>query len=265
MTRKLGLFILALVSQILHPTLLHSQDQTKDSNALKAFEQLVIRNPRAASYGDMSFTEELRIEEVDSCSIKMVTISDFGGRSHETLSLDVDLNKYSPAIAIKKWDSDELWSVKGYTSSGKDETHLVRTGTYPIDGYRNFFELVFGREAVAHQAAGLLKEAIAKCGGKETLAATAASKKQNEASPEAVELYPSCQKMVSSQLRSPNTAAFADVGSLLVVKDEKEGTLSLSGKVTGQNAYGGSVTSTFICQYERAGDSWVPSGRPIIL
>jgi hypothetical protein len=264
MIRNLCIVALLALCPVFYPIQVEGQTPEAGNSPLKAFEELVVRNPKAASYGSIAFTEEMRIEEMDSCSIRMVTISQMGS-SDETLSLDVDLRKYSPEVAVKKWNDDELWSVRGYTSSGKDETHLARTGSNPIDGYRNFFELVFGREVTANQARSLLSEAISRCGGRASLAATAASKKQNEVSPEAVELYPGCQKMVSAQLRAPTTATFPAVASLSVTKDEKEGTLSLSGYVTGENGFGASVTKLFICNYEKAGDSWVPSGRPLIL
>jgi len=233
------------------------------AEGLSSLSALVARNPKVALYrGDFHATITSDLDATSSCSFTLTTGMATSGRT-STESHTVDLRKYSPTPTVVKWDDAEIWSVRIYTASGRDETPIVRNN---VDEGRkgNLVELVFGSEPPARRAATALKSAIIACGGKRTGAAVTAAEKQGALDPQGLRMLPECKRMVSAMLKLPSSAEFPPARSLTFLRDEDKGTLSILGDVEGANSLGGRIKKHFACTFEKAGDAWVPNGRPLI-
>lgn len=204
------------------------------------------------------------------CSLDVRKTIETGGEvTREEMALN--LANATPTIRLETSRRSANTSIYIETSSGSEDFTLLRHNPGESTPRRipaSWVEFPFPDSAVAARAMALAAAAVRECGGTpRTQAANAEATAQHERASgtdeESMRLRTQCERLVRGQLVSGDDATFPSDG-IVVLRNEERGTISITGDVVGVNRLGGRVRNTYLCDFERSGDSWIPKGRPIL-
>ena len=248
--------------------------QANATAPLTALQAYLAENGKAAApTGRIVIKANQTIESFDGCDA-VIRVRDENDVYPMIRDFRLRLSEVSPEVSVRKFQDADLEVVTIVSTSGESTIPAVHyigrdlTGEKKTADWR-FVELVANDRVTADTIAMYLREAIRACGGNPRTSAAeqraAAGQRENNRASDALlgkdippeersRIIAGCEAKVREQLKTPSTARFDPNPSIM--RSAGSSTMLALGKVSAQNAVGGTRDMSYICTLELYGKRW---------